>query len=173
MALIVEDGSIISGAESYASVANTDAYNTSFVGDASWIDASEPEKERALRQATQYLDTIYFQQWRGERVQATQSLQWPRIGAVYNDGVAIPANSIPVPLLRATMELAIKAAGQEEPLIVDVDAPSANIRREKVKAGPVEQDIEYVGGNTSQKRFTIVENLVLPLIHGANMVERS
>ena len=45
MSLIVEDGSIVTGAESYASVAAADAYFAARNEPAAWTGASDPEKE--------------------------------------------------------------------------------------------------------------------------------
>ena len=173
MALTVEDGSIVAGADAYVSVLATDTYNTNYVGDVSWATATEAQKELAIRKATQYLDATYFLMWRGERVNNLQVLQWPREGACYDDGIAIDSDEIPNPLKLATMELAIKANAQTDPLVVDVDAPAANIKRSRVKAGPVEEENEYFGGNTNQKQYTIVSQMVLPLIAGFGEVSRA
>ena len=56
MALVVEDGSGLSNADSYDSLTNLSAYHTAHGNPASWSAASETEKESAARQATQFLD---------------------------------------------------------------------------------------------------------------------
>lgn len=172
MALIVEDGTIVSGAESYASVTDADTYNNKYVGSSDWLAASTSDKEINLRKATQYLDITYGPTYVGIRVNDTQDLLWPRQFAEYRDGIVIPDTSIPVELKRACMELAIKAATDTN-LIVDVDAPSANVKRSRVKAAVVEEEIEYWGGNTNQKKYPTVERLMRALTLGAYTTERA
>lgn len=77
MALVVENGTGIIGAESYASVAETDAWYAGRPGaDAtSWAAASEPQKEGALREASLYLD-VHFLSGRSPYVDG-QGLGWP------------------------------------------------------------------------------------------------
>ena len=65
MALVVEDGTGIVGAESYQSVANADIYIQNRTNDSSWASASLEDKERALRIATEYLDTRFGPVWKG------------------------------------------------------------------------------------------------------------
>ena len=67
MSLIVEDATGLSTAESYLSVANADTYHASYTGSTAWSGASTGTKERALRRATQYLDSVYGGRWLGER----------------------------------------------------------------------------------------------------------
>ena len=173
MVLIVEDGSIVAGADSYVSVADTDTYNTSYVGGSLWIAAIEAAKEIALRQATQYLDVTYYDLWLGERVDDTQALSWPRSGVYYSDGVAVGADEIPEPLKKATMELAIKANASPNSLFTDVSAGASGVKREKVKAGPVEADTTYNGSSSTQTRYTIVDNLIAPLTYANGYTERT
>lgn len=60
MTLVVEDGSIVSGAESYASVAQADAYFAAR-GITIWSPLLDAEKEQALRRATDYMVQTYRQ----------------------------------------------------------------------------------------------------------------
>ena len=172
MAIIIEDGSIVANADSYVSEADTDTYNTSYVGSTDWSTATTADKEIALRQATQYLDTVYFNKWRGERVSSNQALQWPRVYAEYDDGICISDSEIPVPLKKAAMELAIKATQQTASLLVDVDGANQQIKAKTEKVGPLTKAVEYVGSASTQKKFTIVERLVRPLLT-TSFVERA
>ena len=74
MALVVEDGTGLSTAESYISVADADTYHSDR-GNALWT-GTDAVKEEALRQATEYLDATY--DWKGSISLTTQALNWPR-----------------------------------------------------------------------------------------------
>lgn len=151
MSLIVEDGTGLSNAESYASVADADAYHLS-MGNTAWTGA-EQLKEKALRRATQYLDAWY--RFRGERLLLTQSLEFPRVG-VTDLLPDWPMKN----LVAATCELALRALSGT--LISDTEGES--IRREKV--GPIET--EYFRNDGAQVRYTLVDKLLKDLVHGAN-----
>lgn len=172
MALIVEDGTIVSGAEAYVSVSDADTYNNSYVGSATWLAAASTDKEISLRRATQYLDVTYGSSYVGVRVSETQDLLWPREFAEYPDGIIIERTSIPIELKRACMELAIKDI-VDDGLIVDVDAPAANVKRSRVKAAVVEEEVEYWGGNTNQKKYVIVERLMRAITYATTTVYRT
>ena len=145
--LIVEDGTGLPGAESYVSVADADAYATA-MGHASWLapGVTDPQKETALRRATQYVDSRY--QYKNSKLLSEQPLEWPRAG-------------FPWPIKRvldATCELAVRALAGE--LYSDV-APEDNIKSETV--GPlttVYQDAESGG----QVRFAVVDDLLAPYV---------
>ena len=75
MALVVEDGTGVTGADSYVSIAEADTYAAAN-GLTSWASATAAAKEIALRQATRYVDTRY--RFRGSRLGLRQPLEWPR-----------------------------------------------------------------------------------------------
>lgn len=151
MALIVEDGTGLSEADSYISVADADNYVSSMVGDAGWAGATEAEKERALRRATQYVDARY--RYKNSKLSPDQALEWPRVGFPW------PVKRV----LDATCELAVRALSGD--LYSDV-SPEDNIKSETV--GPlttVYQDAE----NGGQVRFAIVDDLLAPLVASGQM----
>ena len=81
MTLIVEDGSIVAGAESYISVADAETFlnNRGLT-----LTGAESDKEAALRKATDYMVQVYRMRWQGWKVDQTQALDWPR-NSVYVD----------------------------------------------------------------------------------------
>ena len=64
MALVVEDGTGKTDADSYLSLVDADAYNLAHSASTDWNGAVEAVKEKALRLATQYLDGNRFAQMR-------------------------------------------------------------------------------------------------------------
>lgn len=168
MVLTVEGGTGLSDAEAYASVADLDAYVTDF--GLTLATSSTAEKEVALRIAARDMDAQYKLRWKGERTTADQFLDWPRTGVLTRDGRYIEEAPLPTNLKRANIELAIRSRDGDT-LTPDVTNPG-NIKREKIKAGEVEQDTTYQNPKEQTKKYTIVENLLRDLIIPGGMVER-
>lgn len=121
MALIVEDGTVVAGAESYISVADANTYHTDR-GNTAWT-GSDAVKEAALRKATEYMVQVYRLRWKGYRVSGTQALDWPR-SMVERDDYAFttlngqtviggdyyyPNDDVPIEVARSCAELALKS----------------------------------------------------------------
>lgn len=127
--IIVEDGSIVEGAQSYASVEDADAYFEVFP---EWTDLEDAVKEQALVKATRTIDAVEFP---GTRVDADQPLQWPRSGCYYGDGslaVSIGEDEIPLALVNAVYEMAYAIACSAWEEMVDsgirsVGTPELNV----------------------------------------------
>jgi hypothetical protein len=120
MALLVEDGTIVAGAESLASVADADLYHTNR-GNTSWTGVTAT-KEAALRRATDYMQQTYRQRWKGYRKDAVQALDWPRTfvyleefvhGAVGTFPFLVPDTIVPLEVKNACCELALRALSGE------------------------------------------------------------
>ncbi len=108
MALVVEDGTGLDDAESYASVARLLAYFGTERGAASeyatLTAASTATHEALLRWATRLLDRLWL--WDGERATTTQALRFPRAGLYDLDGEELASTALPAALVEATCELA-------------------------------------------------------------------
>jgi hypothetical protein len=144
MALIVEDGSIVAGANSYAALAGANAYHTARAN-AAWT-GTDAAKEAALIRATEFLDASYW--WRGQIASEDQALRWPRSGVIDRDGREIAADDLPTQIQRATFELALIALSGA---LIGGDAGSTSTAGgaiKRVKAGSVE--VEYQAGQVSQ-----------------------
>lgn len=108
MALIVEDGTGLAAAESYISVTNADTYFANR-GNTAWPLLTVPQKEQALRKATDWIEGKYSDDWKGHRVQFVQALSWPRYGAKVN-GYYLFSNYVPLQITYACAELAVRAS---------------------------------------------------------------
>lgn len=168
MALVVEDGTGLSNAESYLAVADADTYHVNF-GNTSWASASGGAKEVALRQATQYLDSRFGLAWKGRKINATMSLDWPRSG-VRVDDYAVDDDFVPPEIENATAILALSAL--TETLTPDSESPDGLILGEMIQIGPIKLDTDY-GGATSTKRYRLVEELIAPLLHWGTELVRA
>jgi hypothetical protein len=166
MTLIVEDGTGRADAESYASVADADAYmaarNLTL-----WADAgfTATEKEAVLRRATDFMEQSYRLRWAGVRNSDTQALAWPRYlvpkpDASLGYGVAYyPTDAVPPEVKRACLELAWRAA------FADL-APDLGQEVTSKSVGPIK--IDYRPGSPQAKRFAAVIELLAPLFATAS-----
>src|SRR5512136_1491423 len=76
LTLIKEDGTGRTDANSYASVAEGDAYFEGHLYASAWTAATSGTKAAALVMATRLVDSQF--QFHGYRTNETQALQWPR-----------------------------------------------------------------------------------------------
>ena len=89
---VVEDGSIVDGANSYASVAEGDAHYTLHLYGQLWAAASTSQKQQALVMATRLINTSVV--WKGAPITHLQRLQWPRQGVVLNYQLDLTVNPV-------------------------------------------------------------------------------
>jgi hypothetical protein len=155
MALVIETGAIVAGAESYVSAADATTYHTAR-GNTLWT-GTDAVKEAALRKATTYLDGKYRNRWKGYKVRpvpqdgvTTQALEWPRYDVVISDYI-FPYDEIPQRLKDACCELALRALSA--PLADDI---TAGVKRERVDV----IETEYFQGAAPGTTYQIVDQLL-------------
>jgi len=153
MALIIEDGSIIPSANSFATVAEARAY-----AEARGIDlpVDDIEVEQALVKAGDYL-LSYEQKLKGYRVSASQTMVYPRNGVILFD-TRFPNDEIPQQIKDAQIILASYSADGVELRPV---GDGRETRREKV--GLIE--VEYFEGGRSSVTpiFNAATDILKPL----------
>ncbi len=151
MALIVEDGTGVTGAESLASVAFADAYHAAR-GNAGWASVASTEvKEQLLRKATDYAIAVYYGNWNGVEVATGQALPFPRYVNTINIGN-------PLGVQQAIAELALIA--KSTPLM-----PNVTRGKKRVKVGPLE--VEYDGSAATATKFVAASLRFAPFLGGA------
>lgn len=161
MALIIETGAIIAGADSYVSVTDCDTYHTAR-GNSAWT-GTDAVKEYALRKAVAYLDGHYRNRLKGYMVDPiSQNLAWPRYDVVI-DGVTLASNIIPQRVKDAQCELALIALSSD--LAPNV---SAGIKREKVDVLETEY---FAGAPAGTTIYTAVNNLLAILLKPLNSTD--
>lgn len=145
MALIIEDGSVVVGANSFVTVAEAIAYaserNEPFSTD-------EGEVEALLHHAMDYI-TTFRRSFAGQKVSSSQSTQYPRLNATV-DGEPFPSDAIPQELKQAQCQLAVDcyALGSLQPTTTGYA-----ISREKVDV----IEVEYAAGSTMAGGSTPIE----------------
>lgn len=158
MTLLVEDGSGVVGANSYATEDDFDTYTedhgyTVTVGDT----------EAALVRATTILDGIYRKSYPGTRTNGrTQYLQWPRTLATDAEGEEIADDEIPQEIIDATCEIALRELASPNSVLPDLER-GGSIR--SVKAGSVA--IQYGDAAPNVTTLQIIDGILGPLIGGS------
>lgn len=155
MAIIVEDGTGKSDAESYATVAYAITRHAN-LGNTAWALLTTEQQEQSLRLATEYLVQKYRSAIQGARKTSTQALDWPRY-SVYVDGFLIPSDVVPVDWQNACCDLALKSS--EGTLLADLER---GVKREKV--GPLET--EFFEGSPESTRYQTIELMLQPYLSG-------
>lgn len=178
MAIIVEDGTGLSDAESYISVADATSYlalyaaNSAGVAPSAWTGAaSDAVRENALRQATQWIDRKFSGQWKGRRYLAAQRLMHPRI-SLEIDGFAWSSliDGLPRALTEACAEVALLFIGGE--VLFENQDTSGRVLEEKLKLGPIETFTKYSGGRSEDDVYSKVEASLSQLIESSDSVIR-
>lgn len=152
MVLVVEDGTGKADAASYVDAAGLAAYAAANGYDLGTADTAR--QEQALRKATRYLDT--FRRYKGQRLVASQRLEFPRSGL--SDWSGLVVEGVPARVMDACCELAVaNLAGVS--LYQNLDRGGA-IRSESV--GPI--SVTYADGAPAGMVFAEAENLVAPFV---------
>jgi hypothetical protein len=158
MALVTEDGTAKADAESYASLADADAYFTGR-GNATWAALSTEAKEQALRKATDYMGQVYRMRWAGYRKTDTQALDWPRYAVPKPDFYAYYAyygeDDVPAEVVRACCELAVRASASDL-------APDVGRRKLREKVDVIE--VEYDPSAAAYTTYRAIDALLAPLL---------
>src|SRR5215203_1622919 len=172
MSIVLEDGTGLSTSETYISVADCDLYHTARAQD-SWSDGSDDEKEAALRRAMAYLEGRYGPKYTGvRRYGREQALMWPRSGATDAEGWVIDIDVIPIEVVRATAEAALRELAEPGFLSPDVTAGAAGqVIREKNVVGPIETETEYsdtvtAAGTLTRPLVQVLDDILSPLLRG-------
>jgi hypothetical protein len=168
VSLIVEDGSIVAGAESYIDATYADTYHSNR-GNTAWTGSSLV-KEAALRRATDYMQQAYRNRWKGFRTNAAlQALDWPRQNVLIDDSVLnawIDLHTIPMEVKNAQAELALKALSST--LAPDLDRATLMEKVGEItvqydnKAAP--QYVRYRAIDLMLKQYLTATGAMAPLV---------
>lgn len=123
-----------STSNSYVTLVEADAHFDARLDATDWSGATDDTKNRALIQATQRLDQ---QRFKGRREDEDQALAFPRVGTFDRDGYAYDSDTIPTPVKRAQMELALAMLGTD--LLADTGLEGFK----RAKVGPLDVETRY------------------------------
>ena len=160
--------SLTVGVDTYTTIAEADTY-WGHRNNSTWANATDANKKKALREATQYLDGHYT--FIGCVSSYEQALAFPRtdLEILYGNrrGVVYNSTDIPQPIKDATAQLAINAlSGELRPPL----ARGGQIKREKVDVLEVEY-ADYASPNTSYEFVTmLLSGLIIGRGHEIKLV---
>jgi hypothetical protein len=172
MSLVATPGA--SNANSYATVAEADAYHATRLHSETWLDATASEKTAALIMATRLLDAFYSNPainhaigtvappkntiwaWTGTASTSTQVLCWPRIGMLNRNGFAIDSAIIPQELKDAVSEFGWQLLGTDRTLDNEIDSKGIT----QVTAGPI--TLKFKEDQYSKVMPDAVQGLLVP-----------
>lgn len=171
MSLIIEDGSVVTGAQSYASATDLKNRMAGLTGAPVVVNTyTDTQLENFLLQAMEYLETEQFQG--GKTQPQTQALQWPRWGVVVREHYLL-ANQIPPELIQAQCALAIDAMTLD---LLPTTTPTG-VRGEVVQesvSGAVSVSYAQLANKRTLNRYSRYRNLIdLLTIKAHSMVVRS
>lgn len=146
MAILVEDGSVVSGANSYA----TEAELTAYAADRAVTLTADTDV--LLIKA---MDFIEAQDYKGDKSTKGQPLQWPR-DFVYIDGYAVDSDEIPELLKQAQMQTALSIDEGNDPLATIGRAT----KREKADV----LEVEYMDNAASAPIIVSISRLLRKLL---------
>lgn len=160
MALTVEDGTGLAGADAYVDVATLVAYATArgvtLTGDTA-------AREAAIRRGTRGIDLRFAGRWAGvPKKPRDQALAWPRLYAYDSDGAWIDSATVPREVKDAACEAAIRELASPNSLLPDSDG--SRIVSETV--GPISTTWAD-DGYRSPPELPAIDRLVANLLTGS------
>lgn len=154
MSLVIENGTIVSGANSYVTIAEAKAYASAR---ALALPALDADIEPLLISAMDYLESKRSQYQGTKTSPLTQALQWPRTG-VYIDCVEIASDVIPKELKDAQCRLACEQfAG------VDIMPTKTGPFVTEETVGPLTTKYDASQGTGTIPDMTSIDALLAPL----------
>jgi hypothetical protein len=158
MSLTIEDGTIVDGADSFATLADLVDYADKR---GLTLPAGDGPREILLRKAADFLNTME-PQFKGSRVEASQPLCFPRENVYLYDSTEAEADdSIPSMLILAQCQLAFDAVAGE----LQVTGSGRAIKRQKVDV----IETEYDGPSTAPQRvYTKAMGFLAPLLENSS-----
>ncbi len=153
MTLIVEDGSLVANANTYASLNDVKAYALA----RGLILADDAQTTINIIKSMDFLEAKR-KDYQGSKVDITQSLQFPRTALVIDDS-DFPNNAIPQELKSALCQLVIELSNGVDLLPTITEAP---VRMETV--GPIVTEYAVNPGEARSPIMFSVDSLLAPLL---------
>jgi hypothetical protein len=163
VALTVEDGSIIAGADTYATVIATQAFATARGLTLPTGTGADAAIEKLLIVAMDYLEALRAD-YQGSKIESDQPLQWPRSGVLL-DGFEVAEDEIPACLVQAQMRLACYAYVNGNVLSTISDG---RVVVEETVANAITMKYADHGDNSPQPQFPEADKLIAPLLQSAS-----
>lgn len=174
MAFVLEDGSGLSNSNGYIDEAFFVTYLTdrgrSLIDPLTSVQYITALINSAIVVSSDFLDGKF--EFIGIRKLSTQSMEWPRVSASYQDGRQ--AEFVPVEVQEAVAELALKQLAEEiapDPEYSDTNQPVTFLHQ---RVGPIEEKTSFVDGGSPIlfRQYPFAEQKLKELIINGRFVER-
>lgn len=159
MTLVVEDGTGLDNANSYASVETADTYFADR-GVTAWAALDEAAKEQALIKATEYADIRWGDELRSRPLESDQELEMPRRSLRDRYGEEI--SGLPRDWVRGVLEYAIVATTNSltnNP----VRRQEEELRSQRVTVGPITRSNTYFSQAETKPSSSSQDFIVYPI----------
>lgn len=156
--LTVEDGTVVSGADTYISLEAADLYHVNR-GNTDW-SGTDAERARAMRRGLQFIEGRFLGRLKGTKSTSGQAPQWPRDNMTDEDGNEVGADTIPQRVKDAQCE-----AARLVPYTQEVTIPSAI---KSLKAGSVA--VEFATASEERGILDLVDELMRPYTESDRML---
>jgi len=175
VSMVVEDGTGLSTANSYQTEANavTRLEELQYLMGLSSAPTDSDISDASLIAGAHYLDAVYGRRLAGIRANSDQALEFPR-SSVPKDAEKeyyYDSDELPEPLLKAHA-LAAYYAEQDSANILPNQSGPGTIKRKSVKVGPITKDVEYIGGLSQYKKYTLIDSFMGQLLDSASFAKR-
>jgi hypothetical protein len=103
--IIVEDGTIVAGSNSYVTVSGVTDYAADY-GLTDWTASTVTDtiREQAIFKSMRYLEAL---NWKGTKYSADQNLEWPRSYVYDRNDYLIDDDTVPQAVINAQCEIAV------------------------------------------------------------------
>ena len=160
MTIIVTPGGATSN--SYATLAEANAYHETRLHNTAWTGASDATKEAALLWATRELDTNFC--WYGQKATEEQALDWPRYSMYYKSGYPVDTTIVPIEVKNAQSELAFLLIEEDRTV---ADDPCCGASEAKAGSLSVKFDKTDRKGTLSDSVIALIQEFGYP--YGAGL----
>lgn len=157
MALIVEDGSVVTDANSYVTRAEIITYAAA----RGVVIADDDTTDILAIAATDYLESFRAQYKGAEVLPGLQPLAWPRDGVVA--GFYIVGNdTVPQSIKTAQIILAIEAS--KGTILLPTTKPTTGTVLVRQKLGPLEKQFAVTGDSSVALKVPLASSMILPFL---------
>lgn len=162
MTIVVEDGTGVEDANSYVSLDDCAAY--CLARGLTFATSPSSLGEQALIRATAAIDSSYRGRFPGYKANfRSQGLEWPRAVAYDAEGDLIPGDEVPVEIVNATCEAAVREFATPGSMAPDLER-GGSVKR--LKAGSVE--IEYGANAMARTTFTVIDGILSAILESGS-----
>lgn len=155
--LIVEDGSVVSNANTYANLDTVDSYHDD-LGNAAWALGTVDNRTDAILRGMRYLKVLH---WKGTTLSGVegQPLSWPREDVYDADSIEIDSDIVPTRVVSALCEAALNELNGTD-MLKGLDRGGA-IKKKRVDV----ISLEYQPSADRGMTFTAIERLLRGLVY--------